>query len=285
MPKTSRAPAAPTPDAPIDPQAGEQQSPVVESTSLEYLGRWNRLVSTTNWEKGRIICQWRDALESAGAPGASYTDEAWSRRVGNVTPQHTGRLRRTYQRFGTTYEQYAGLYWSHFQAALDWDDAEMWLEGAAQSGWSVAGMREQRWNAIGAPPELKPRDEDIISAELDEDLTPGGEPSLDAALGESLGEVRAADGDDTSAAALDDSATASPESSAQADEPDATSPEPAPSRPFEHVGPLPPDLDEAVESLKLAILNHKIDNWREITREQMLGVIEALRQLVLAPAE
>jgi len=283
MPKTSPAPAAPTPDAPADPQAGEQQSPVVESTSLEYLGRWNRLVSTTNWEKGRIICQWRDALESAGAPAASYTDEAWSRRVGNVTPQHTGRLRRTYGRFGATYEQYAGLYWSHFQAALDWDDAEMWLEGAVQNGWSVAGMREQRWNAIGAPPELKPRDEDIITSELDEDLTPGGEPSPDAPVGESQGEVRAADGDEASEAGLDDPAAPPTDPSAQAD--DATSPEPVPSRPFEHVGPLPPDLDEAVESLKLAILNHKIDNWREITREQMLGVIEALRQLVLAPAE
>jgi len=285
MPETSRAPVAPPPDAPIELEADGRQDPVVESTSLEYLGRWNRLVSTTNWEKGRIICQWREALESAGAPASSTTDEAWSRRVGNVTPQHTGRLRRTYQRFGTTYEQYAGLYWSHFQAALDWDDAEMWLEGAVQSGWSVAQMREQRWNAIGAPPELKPRDEDIITAELDEDLTPGGEPSLDAALGESLGEVRAAEGDDASETALDDSAAASPDPSAQTDEAGPASPEPAPSRPFEHVGPLPPDLDEAVESLKLAILNHKIDNWREITREQMLGVIEALRQLVLAPAE
>ena len=27
-----------------------------------FVGQWNRLVSTTNWEKGRIICQWRDAL-------------------------------------------------------------------------------------------------------------------------------------------------------------------------------------------------------------------------------
>ena len=40
----------------------------VEQTSTEYLGRWNRLVSTTNWEKGRIIYEWRQALFSAGAP-------------------------------------------------------------------------------------------------------------------------------------------------------------------------------------------------------------------------
>jgi hypothetical protein len=275
------APATPPPDAhPV--LDDDRPDPVVEATSTEYLGRWNRLVSTTNWEKGRIICQWREALESAGAPASSCTDEAWSRRVGNVSPQHAGRLRRTYQRFGATYEQYLGLYWSHFQVALDWDDAEMWLEGAVQSGWSVAAMREQRWNTLGAPPELKPRDEDMITGELDEDLTPGGEPPLDGAVGESLGEVRAADGDE--AGSFDDSA-APADPSAQSDEADPASPEPAPSRPFENVGPLPPDLDEAVESLKLAILNHKIDGWREIRLEQMLGVIEALRQLALAPGE
>ena len=24
-----------------------------------FVGQWQRLVSTTNWDKGRIICQWR----------------------------------------------------------------------------------------------------------------------------------------------------------------------------------------------------------------------------------
>ena len=117
--------------------------PAVESTSHPYLGRWNHLVSTTNWEKGRIICEWREALLAAGAAARSCTDEAWSRRVGNLTPQHCGRLRRVWQRFGKVRDQYPGLYWSHFQAALEWSDAEMWLEGAVQNGWSIARMSEQ----------------------------------------------------------------------------------------------------------------------------------------------
>ena len=45
----------------VDPAA-------VESASAEYLGQWHRLVSTTNWEKGRIICEWRQDLLAAGAP-------------------------------------------------------------------------------------------------------------------------------------------------------------------------------------------------------------------------
>ena len=133
--------------------AGEMppaENPVDRDGLNEYLGRWNRLVSTTNWEKGRIVAEWREALIEAGAPAAAYSDEAWSRRVGSVTPQHTGRLRRVYQRFASMREAYPGLYWSHFQAALDWDDAEMWLEGAVQNRWSISQMQGERSRTLGA---------------------------------------------------------------------------------------------------------------------------------------
>ena len=90
------------------------------------------------------------ALAQAHAAASEYTDDAWSRQVGNVTPQHTGRLRRVYQRFAGVREAYPGLYWSHFQAALDWDDAEMWLEGAVQNGWSIAQMQNERARTLGA---------------------------------------------------------------------------------------------------------------------------------------
>ena len=58
-------------DEPLDADATlaveTSDNPLVETTSREYLGRWNHLVSTTNWEKGHIICQWREALVAAGA--------------------------------------------------------------------------------------------------------------------------------------------------------------------------------------------------------------------------
>src|SRR6478672_4590977 len=113
-------------------------SALVDQASQQFLDQWKRLVSTTNWDKGRIICQWREALVESSAPPSEYSDEAWSRRVGNVTPQHVGRLRRAFERFAASRASYPGLFWSHFQAALDWDDAELWLEGAAQSNWSIS---------------------------------------------------------------------------------------------------------------------------------------------------
>src|SRR5687768_3522933 len=143
----------------VDSSSGDTSSSLVLSdlplseplvaASQPYLGRWNKLVSTTNWEKGRIVVEWRQALASQGLPITEFSDDAWSRLAGGVTSQHVGRLRRVYQRFGAVQEQYRGLYWSHFQAAIDYADAEMWLEGAVRSGWSVAEMREKRWETLG----------------------------------------------------------------------------------------------------------------------------------------
>src|SRR5437870_12018523 len=70
--------------------------------SQPFVGRWSRLVSTTNWEKGRIIVEWREALVSQGLPVTEYSDEAWGRLVGGVTGQHVGRLRRVYEQFGSS---------------------------------------------------------------------------------------------------------------------------------------------------------------------------------------
>ena len=150
----------------------EGQEPAVElldQTSQQYLGQWNRLVSTTNWEKGKIIARWRAELQAANAEPSGFSDDAWSRRVGNVTGQHVGRLRRVFERFGESHESYTGLFWSHFQAALDWNDAEMWLEGAVQNEWSVTSMRAQRYEALQPADETPPREDDLVTEELDAD--------------------------------------------------------------------------------------------------------------------
>src|SRR6185295_7612698 len=125
------------------------ESALLEETSERFLGKWKRLVSTTNWEKGRILCDWRQTLVESGAPASEYSDETWAHRVGGISPQHVGRLRRVFERFGAVKDTYEGLFWSHFQAAIDWDDAEMWLEGAVQNEWSISQMRRQRWEALG----------------------------------------------------------------------------------------------------------------------------------------
>jgi hypothetical protein len=253
------------------------ENPAIETASNEYLGRWNRLVSTTNWEKGRIVAEWREILVAANAPPSAYSDEAWSRRVGSVTPQHTGRLRRVYQRFAAMREAYHGLYWSHFQAALDWDDAEMWLEGAVQNRWSIAEMQGQRSRTLGALVEESVEatavevDEDAVVAPVD--LPPAGSASMIEAR-----EADEADADDANFSdAIDASAPLDTADSYAGDEP--------PLRPFENLPSLPADLRDAFDGFKLAIIHHRISHWQEVRREDVLATLEALRQLTLAPAD
>jgi len=260
----------------------------IESSSQEYIVRWNRLVSTTNWEKGRIIHEWRHAMRGENATEDSWTDEAWADRVGQITPQHVGRLRRVWERFGDTYDQYPGLFWSHFQAALNWDDAETWLQGASDERWSVARMRERRWEAHGAPPELKPRPEDIFTAEVDEDVDPRVEAPTSTShdIAPTEGEVRDID-DEFSDDEFSGNGHRDENAAEQADEPESAAREmddATPVQPFRDLPELPEDVDQALEGMKLAIIAHKASSWERISRDDMLRVIDGLRALVLAPA-
>lgn len=262
----------------------------IDKDSSTFVGRWNRLVSTTNWEKGCIIDQWREALSHSGAPASEYSDEAWARRVGGVTGQHVGRLRRVYQRFGQTCEDYQDLYWSHFQAALDWDDAELWLEGATQNGWSVSQMRNQRWETLGAPEDLKPREDDIITAELDEDFEPAvNENPIPRTISGAYEDVdpgaKLSEGPDfgeESESRLPASSSSHDGASIYSNDQDGETVEFV--RPFENLSELPDDLANAFEAYKLAIVRHKAENWQQISRDDVLASLDALKELVRAPA-
>jgi hypothetical protein len=278
------------------PADGAERSDFADQTALEeasagFVGRWHRLISTTNWEKGRIISEWRERLAEAGAPATACGDEAWSRRVGGVSPQHVGRLRRVCQRFGMVHAEYPRLYWSHFQAAVDWHDAEMWLEGAVQSGWSVARMRAERWQAMGSPADQAPREDEIVAAELDEDCDPAGD-SAPETIGGSVGEVHGF-GIEPGEGATDEGSgfgVQGPDAAESLDGAPTLAPSPqslAPGsavRPFENLPALPPDLADALEALKLAILNHKLSGWKEVSLGDVLAMLDALKELAAAPA-
>ena len=266
----------------VQPTASEAP---VEAASEPYIGRWNTLVSTTNWEKGRIICGWREALIASDAPAADYSDEAWTRLVGGVTGQHVGRLRRVYQKFGEVHEQYEGLYWSHFQAAMEWDDAEMWLEGAVQNRWSVSQLRRQRWETLGAVAADEPSDKDIVKGELDEDFEPaqGARPSGNVdPLRPKREQVEGHDDDDEADVSSRGKKEKPPSTGAAVyseDEPhlDVV-------RPFENLADLPEDLADAFDMFKLAILRHKTTGWEEISRDDVLASLDALKALTVAPS-
>lgn len=271
----------------------DTQTVGIETTSAQYLDQWNRLISTTNWDKGRIIADWRQALENSGASPREFSDEAWSRHVGNTSPQHVGRLRRVYERFGDVREDFPGLYWSHFQVALDWSDAEMWLEGAVQNAWSISQMCRKRWETLGSLPEDEPSG-GVVTAEYDEDVDPGVD---ELAAGPLSGKIETVHDPDEEQASVS-RRTESEGSHAADTEPDddrepADEMEPARDvnraatavRPFEDLPELPDDLAEAFEAFKLAILRHKMDRWTEVSRQDVVRSLQALEQLAVATDE
>ncbi|WP_153555465.1 hypothetical protein [Roseimaritima sediminicola] len=264
-----------------------------DDASEPFVGQWQRLVSSTNWEKGRIIGQWRGALIEAGAHPTEYSDEAWARRAGGVTAPHVGRLRRVYDRFGKEHESYPGLYWSHFLAALDWDDAPMWLEGAVRSGWSVSQLREQRWQATGGDPKAQPQAAEVVDVDLDEDVVMpaqggGGRGEFDdkepagVSAGPDYEGPDFGDEDDISGARGCDPAGAA---LAEPEPPQDEAPQADLIQPFRNLPELPEDLNDAVESLKLAILRHKATQWEAVKAEDVVRYLVGLRMLVEARAE
>ncbi len=276
---TTETISAPQAVADPSPEPTELSESAIESSS-PFIGRWNKLVSTTNWEKGRVIAEWRDTLKASEAQVTDYSDEAWSRLVGNVTSQHVGRLRRAHERFGEVREQYEGLFWSHFQAALDWDDAEMWLEGAITNGWSVSQMRAGRWEAVGGSGD--PPEGEVIEAQIDEDSYQSLVEREDASAGEQ--DADSSDGADSSDPQQAANASGDGED-APFDTPGAEPVEATPRvRPFEDLAALPDDVAEAFEQFKLVILSHKLPDWEAISRDDLLGALESLKALAMAPS-
>ena len=261
--------------------------PADSPESQPFVSQWVRLISTTNWDKGRIILEWRDALIESDHPAGEYSDETWARLVGSVTGQHVGRLRRVYQRFASVYQQYDRLFWSHFQASVDWDDAEMWLEGASQSSWSVSQMRKHRWETMGSLAADEPKEEDVIASEKDEDFEPANDSPPDSAAGNSSGsgDIEGAgpryDGPDFGDA---DTKEFSPSENMPMPEAASDGSTIALVQPFGSLPTLPDDVADAFESFKLALLRHKSEGWKELSRDEMFGILDALKELALAPS-
>ncbi|MDA7950231.1 MAG: hypothetical protein MPJ24_01995 [Pirellulaceae bacterium] len=265
-------------DGPISPQTKE--------ASAGYIGKWNGLISSTNWEKGKIICQWREALVATKAPTAEYSDETWAQFVGGVTGQHVGRLRRVYQRFGELARDFSNLFWSHYLVAIDWDDAETWLRRADTEKLSIAAMRKVRWQETDGDPATEPNAKNApVSTELNEDHDPtllqdSTAQNVAGEIGEILGPAsEGADFGDLGEVHLGGEEGEFSSNEKEGHEEDQLV------RPFEHLGDLPDDLAEAMENFKLVILHHKAANWDEVSQKTIGDVLDSLKRLATAPAE
>ncbi len=244
---------------PIEDPGDELDYEKISEDSTRYIENWQQLVSQTNWEKGKIICQWRESVCKLHPEIESVSDRAWSQLIGNVSSEHVGRLRRTFQRFGETHTNYDNLSWTHFMVATAWDDAEMWLEGAVQNGWTIDSMRRTRWESMGARDTEIPRAEDVIVEEISVD----GDQAVARGDGEVI-EGPILEGPDWGES--DQSST----SDHQADEDVIQG----------ILDSAPEELVEAYQALTTAIESCREENWKGLSRRQAFKLINSLKNLV-----
>ncbi|MBQ7029782.1 MAG: hypothetical protein IJN32_06020, partial [Thermoguttaceae bacterium] len=286
-----------------------EKEPLIDEIASEFVGFWNRLVSQTNWEKGKVIHSWRTKLIEAGLPRQIYSDESIAQRIGNVSPQHVGRLRRVYERFGDS-EPLPNLFWSHYQAALDWEDADDWLRQASDEKLSVAQTRVARWEKYGAPPARKPKESEIIVEEPDADVNPFNDSDADfgaydptdpdADYPRSNGGRREYEsGDD--AISPTEGELGDKEKKAKKSKKDAEvdlgefegDDEPWESEPtrqstadvldgMSKLDPIPTDFAEAFEALKVAIMTRKLASWDDVQPVQIAAYLSATKRLLVS---
>ena len=192
-------------------------------------------------------------------------------------------------RFESTYESFNGLYWSHFLAALDWEDAPMWLQGAVEEGWSVSIMRQKRWEAEGAVESKRPTDSQVVEVELDEDVVlpaQGGGREKDygdspdgVATGPTYEGPDFGDEEELSSLSGGKDSTGGAAAISEVDESgEATSPV----QPFVGLPEVPDDLSDAIETLKLTLLRLKTDGWRDVDVDTVQKYLDAIGVMIRA---
>ena len=129
-------------------------APRIEDTESALIARALSALSRCNWEVGECAAQWTKRF------ARGRTDADFASLVG-LSPDQVYQRRRVWETFGDVCQNYPHLKWSHFYAALNWDDAAECLQWAQDVQAGVAEMRAWRRAQHG---------EDLSEASLDESM-------------------------------------------------------------------------------------------------------------------
>jgi hypothetical protein len=110
------------------------------------------------WELGRLAAEWTQRH------ARGRTDADLARLIGDdlVSADQVQQRRQVWERFAESRSQWPGLAWSHFYAALRWDDAADCLEWASALEATVAEMRAWRRVSHGEDAALPDVDETVL---------------------------------------------------------------------------------------------------------------------------
>jgi hypothetical protein len=109
----------------------------VTETEDELIQRAQTAVSQCNWSVGECASKWTQKY----ARGRSDADFA---ALLGLSPDQVFQRRRVWETFADVHGSYPSLKWSHFYAALTWDDAPECLQWADENQATVAEMKAWR---------------------------------------------------------------------------------------------------------------------------------------------
>lgn len=103
----------------------------------QLIDRAKQAISACSWTLGECAALWTKRYAKG------RTDAAFGEMIG-LSADQVYQRRRVWETFGDVHEQYTALKWSHFYAAINWDDAAACLTWAEELQSTVAEMRAWR---------------------------------------------------------------------------------------------------------------------------------------------
>lgn len=128
-----------------------------QSTEDQLVERAQLAVSSCRWVVGECAARWTERYSRG------RTDGDFAALVG-LTPDQIFQRRRVWETFHSIRDQYVDLKWSHFYAALTWDDSAECLQWAEETKATVAEMKA--WRRARRGEDLEQPGEDPSMADL-----------------------------------------------------------------------------------------------------------------------
>jgi hypothetical protein len=115
----------------------KRRAEVETETESDLVNRAREAISRCHWEIGECADKWTERY------ARGRTDADFGALIG-LTGDQVYQRRRVWQQFGELADQFEHLKWSHFYAALNWEDAGDCLKWADDMQATVAQMRAWR---------------------------------------------------------------------------------------------------------------------------------------------
>jgi len=132
-----------------------------QATEEELVEKAQNALNQCNWVIGECAAQWTQRYAQG------RTDADFGARIG-LSGDQVYQRRRVWETFADVHENYPKLKWSHFYAALNWDDAADCLQWANEIGATVAEMKA--WRRAQHGEDLSTQGEEVEPAPFDTDM-------------------------------------------------------------------------------------------------------------------